>query len=71
MALIKINLQNLILKLKKMKKVDATATTKRDFDELISKFSKDEILDLHAMSHVRGGDGDGGADIVIIPKKEG
>jgi hypothetical protein len=71
MALIKINLQNLILKLKKMKKVDATATTKRDFDELISQFSKEEILDLHAMSRVRGGDGDGGGDLVIIPKKEG
>jgi hypothetical protein len=55
-----------------MKKVDATATTKRDFDELISKFSKDEVLDLHAMSRVRGGDGegDGGGDIVIIPKKK-
>jgi hypothetical protein len=52
-----------------MKKLDTTATTKRDFDELISKFSKDEILDLHAMNHVRGGDGDGGADLVIIPKK--
>ena len=53
-----------------MKKVDPT--TKRDFDELISKFSKDEILDLHAMSRVRGGDGegDGGGDIVIIPKKK-
>ncbi len=54
-----------------MKKVDTTATTKRNFDELISKFSKDEILDLHAMSHIRGGDGDGGSEIIIIPKKEG
>ena len=52
-----------------MKKLDTT--TKRDFDELISKFSKDEILDLQAMNHVRGGDGDGGAPIVIIPKNEG
>jgi len=52
-----------------MKKVDTTTTTKRDFDELISKFSKDEILDLHAMSNVRGGDGDGGGELVIIPKK--
>ena len=68
MAPIKINLQNLILKFKKMKKVDPT--TKRDFDELISKFSKDEILDLHAMSRVRGGDGDGGGELVIIPKKK-
>ncbi len=53
-----------------MKKVDTAATTKRDFDVLISKFSKDEILDVHAMNHVRGGDGDGGGDLVIIPKKE-
>jgi hypothetical protein len=54
-----------------MKKVDTTATTKRDFDEFISQFSKNEILDLHAMSCIRGGDGDGGGEIVIIPKKEG
>ena len=53
-----------------MRKLDTT-TTMRDFDEMISKFSKDEILDLQAMNHVRGGDGDGGAPIVIIPKKEG
>ena len=54
-----------------MKKVDTTATGKRNFDELISKFSEDEILNLHAMSYVRGGDGDadGGGDIIIIPKK--
>ena len=54
-----------------MKKLDTTATAMRDFDELISKFSENEILDLHAMNHVRGGDGDGGEPIVIIPKKEG
>ena len=54
-----------------MKKVDTTATAMRDFDELISKFSENEILDLHAMNHVRGGDGDGGGEIVIIPPKEG
>jgi hypothetical protein len=54
-----------------MKKLDTTATTMRDFDVVISKFSKDEILDLHAMNHVRGGDGDGGEFIIIIPKKEG
>ena len=55
-----------------MKKVDTTPTTTRTFDELISKFSKDEILDLHAMSCVRGGDGegDGGGDLIIIPKKQ-
>ena len=51
-----------------MKKVDAT-TTKRDFDELVSILSEEAILDLHAMSHVRGGDGDGGADIILMPPK--
>jgi hypothetical protein len=54
-----------------MKKVDTTATAKRNFDELISQFSKDEILDLHAMNHVRGGDGEGngGGDIILLPPK--
>jgi len=52
-----------------MKNADNSATAKRDFDELISKFSKDEILDLHAMNHVRGGDGDGGGDIILLPPK--
>lgn len=54
-----------------MKKVDTTATAKRDFDELISKFSENEILDLQAMNHVRGGDGvgDGGGDIILFPPK--
>jgi hypothetical protein len=51
-----------------MKKVDTTALAKRDFDELVSKLSENEILDLHAMSRVRGGEGDGGADLIIIPK---
>jgi len=52
-----------------MKKVDTTATTKRDSDELISKFSKEEILDLLSLSHIKGGDGDGGGDIVLFPPK--
>jgi len=52
-----------------MKTGENSATTKRDFDKKISEFSKDEILDLHAMSNVRGGDGDGGGELVIIPKK--
>jgi len=52
-----------------MKKVDTTATAKRNFDELISQFSKDEILDLHAMSYVKGGEGDGGGDIILLPPK--
>ena len=52
-----------------MKRADKTSVTKRDFDELISKFSKEAILDLHAMSHVRGGDGDGGGDLILFPPK--
>ena len=54
-----------------MKKLDTTNSTMRDFDEVISKFSENVILDLHAMNNVRGGDGegDGGADLIIIPKK--
>jgi hypothetical protein len=53
-----------------MKKVDTTTTAKRNFDELFFILSEEAILDLQAMSHVRGGDGDGGGDIVIIPKKK-
>lgn len=53
-----------------MKNLDNPTTEKRDLDKLISKFSENEILDLHAMSCVRGGDGDGGGDIPIIPKKQ-
>jgi hypothetical protein len=53
-----------------MKTADKSAMTKRNFDELVSILSEEAILDLHAMSHVRGGDGDGGADMIIIPKKE-
>jgi hypothetical protein len=40
-----------------------------NFDELISQFSKDEILSEFAMQSVKGGDGDGGGDIIIFPPK--
>ena len=54
-----------------MKRADKTSVTERDFNELISKFSENEILDLNAMQYVRGGDGvgDGGADLIILPPK--
>ena len=50
-----------------MKRADKTSVTKRDFDELISKLSENEMLNVQALSCVRGGDGDGGGDIIIIP----
>jgi|WetSurSiteA1Bulk_404760.scaffolds.fasta_scaffold01529_2 hypothetical protein len=55
-----------------MKTAIKSEMTKRNFDELTSILS-DVTLDLHAMSCVRGGDGEanGGEPIIIIPPKEG
>lgn len=52
-----------------MKRADKSAGTKRNFDEIISKLSENAILDLNTMSYIRGGDGEGGGDIIIIPPK--
>ena len=55
-----------------MKKADKSAKTVRIFEQLISKFSENEILSTHAMSYVRGGETDGEGNgtepIIIIPK---
>ena len=53
-----------------MKRADKKSV-ERDFSELISEFSENEILDLNAMQYVRGGDGpaDGGGDLIILPPK--
>lgn len=53
-----------------MKKADKSAKTVKNFDQVISKFSEKEILDLQAMIHVRGGsaEGEGNIPIIIIPK---
>lgn len=53
-----------------MKRADKSSETTRNFDQLISKISESEILNLQAMSHVRGGDGEanGGVVVIIIPK---
>ena len=55
-----------------MKTTDKSAETKRNFDQLISKFSENEILTTRAMSYVKGGsaegEGNGGEVIIIIPK---
>lgn len=54
-----------------MKTTDKSAESNRNFDQLISKFSENEILNIHAMSCVRGGEGEanGGVQIIIIPKQ--
>jgi hypothetical protein len=53
-----------------MKRADESAKTSRNLDQLLSKLSEKEILNLNAMSCVKGGDGegDGGESIIIIPK---
>jgi hypothetical protein len=53
-----------------MKRADKSAETIRNFDQLISKLSGNEILNLQAMSKVKGGDGEGNGSetINIIPK---
>ena len=55
-----------------MKKADKTTQTNKTFDQLISKLSENEILNIQAMSYVRGGstdgEGNGGSPVIIIPK---
>jgi len=65
-----INLQKAILKFKIMKRTIRTNSAKRDLEKLISKLNVNEILDTRAMSCVRGGDGEGGEDGIIIPPKQ-
>jgi hypothetical protein len=52
-----------------MKRADKTSQTIKNLDQLISKLSENEILDIQAMSYIRGGEGDGLTPIIIIPKK--
>ncbi len=51
-----------------MKRTDKSAMAVKDLNELISVLSNDEILSEHEMQSVRGGDGDGGGDIILFPK---
>ena len=55
-----------------MKKADKTTQTNKTFDQLISKLSEIEILNIQAMSYVRGGstdgEGNGGSPVLITPK---
>ena len=51
-----------------MKNAEIKVKTERNFDQLISKLSDNEILTIQAMSHVKGGtaDGTGSEPIVYI-----
>jgi hypothetical protein len=55
-----------------MKSADKSAEKSRSFEELVSKFSENEILNTQAMSYVKGGgtegEGNGGSPVIIIPK---
>jgi hypothetical protein len=50
-----------------MKKVFESARSDQNEKDLFSIFTENEILDLQSMSHVRGGDNDGGEPVIIIP----
>lgn len=53
-----------------MKRAEKSSAAIRNFGQLISKFSENEILNIEAMIYVRGGttDGNGSEPIIIIPK---
>jgi hypothetical protein len=53
-----------------MKRADKSAEAIKNFDQLISKFSENHILNIQEMSYVKGGDGEaaGGSPVIIIPK---
>jgi hypothetical protein len=55
-----------------MKKTDKSTDANKTFDQLISKLSENEILNIQAMSYVRGGgtdgEGNGGSPVIIYPK---
>jgi hypothetical protein len=54
-----------------MKRTDKSSEPVKNFNQVISKFSENEILNTVEMSYVRGGEGEanGGAPVVIIPPK--
>lgn len=50
-----------------MERLDKSAKTTRNLDLLISKLSESEVLNAQSMSFVRGGEGEGGENIILIP----
>lgn len=53
-----------------MEKTFKTKSAKKSYEKLISRLTVNKILDTRAMSCVRGGDGEGGEDGIIIPPKQ-
>ena len=52
-----------------MKRADKNSGTIRNLDVLISELSENAILSEQSMSFIRGGVGEGGDDIILIPPK--
>lgn len=46
-----------------------TKMAKRDLESLVCKLTAEEILSTEAMRSVRGGDGEGGGDLILIPPR--
>jgi len=43
---------------------------KNDLESLVNNLGPDQILTPESMSFIRGGDGDGGGDDILIPPKQ-
>jgi hypothetical protein len=48
-----------------MKNLDKSIKSDKNFDQLISKLSENEILNIPAMSCVKGGEGNGSEPIIM------
>jgi hypothetical protein len=54
---------------KTMKNLDKSVKSDKSFDQLVSKLSENEILNLQALSCVKGGSADGtGSEPIIITR---
>lgn len=52
-----------------MKNFDKSVKSDKNFDQLVSRLSENEILNIQAMNYVRGGSADGnGSEPIIITK---
>ena len=54
-----------------MKRLEKSNVTKKSIGEIVSILKTDEILNLHAMRSVRGGEGSGNELIIIKPPTGG